>query len=189
MKGSQSFPSLWGQGVFMQNACNVRQKSSDTKENRLSRKWLNKKKIELLFLGELFLWLNEDWRKTAFYFRHSRKFKKFNRIKVCAVLLDWNGGAAHHDLVPQASQDTRGGDLPESLNWGPSSLKTLLHPSHPKSIRVIRLLLLFCMHSSGSRTRWESSKWYCLFVPHWVLLSSTELRKVLVVLLSGQSMP
>lgn len=60
MKGSQSCPSLWGQGVFMQNACNVRQESSDTKENRLSRKWLNKKKIELLFLGDCF----SDWTRT-----------------------------------------------------------------------------------------------------------------------------
>lgn len=157
----------------MQSAENVRQKvlkqkRKDTPEGE----WM--RKIELLFMGDCFSPLT----KRGLYFRHSRRCRKFSRIKVCVVLLGWNGGETHQDLVPQASQDTRGGDLPESLNWGPSFLKTLHHPSHPKFIRVICLLLLFCMHSTGSRARWESPKLYWPFSPslsitfkHWTLQS------------------
>lgn len=99
--------------------------------------------------------------------------KNSSRIKVCVVLLDWNGGTTHHDLVPQASQDTCREDLPESLNWSWSFLKIIHHPSHPKFIRMICLLLLFFMYSTGSRTTWESSKFYWLFITDFSSLGIT----------------
>lgn len=101
-------------------------------------------------------WLNENWKRTVLYFRHRSRCQKLSRIKLDVVLLERNGRATHHGLVPQASQDTLIGDLPESLNWNPSYLKTTNHPSHTKFIRMNCLLLLFCMHSTGNSTRWES---------------------------------